>query len=303
MGRSSAAGVSPGAALASSTSRPATPAIRTRSTVRSRSGLTARSTSRTDGVPGWRSSRRGDGSFASSVASGTERASFSSRSIWSSTARATSTSLTNSVRPCRSCSPPARRGIRPLSRPEACRRRDSQAQGHACRRLMVARRTILLLLLPVIAAGCRGASTTGDKAGGTPSDGTVVLRLASTPSSLNDVPLVDAFVRRVWQLSHGALRIKPVNLWGNYEPGAEAQVVRSVASGNVDLGWAGSRVFDSMGLSSFQALSAPMLIDSYPLEEAVLHGPMAPEMLDGLKGLGVTPVGILADVLRHPIGV
>ena len=168
---------------------------------------------------------------------------------------------------------------------------------------MVSRRTILLLLLPVIAAGCRGASTTGDKAGGTPSDGTVVLRLASTPSSLNDVPPVDAFVRRVWQLSHGALRIQPVNQWGNYEPGAEAQVVRSVASGSVDLGWAGSRVFDSMGLSSFQAVSAPMLIDSYPLEEAVLHGPMAPEMLDGLKGLGVTPVGILADVFRHPIGV
>jgi TRAP-type C4-dicarboxylate transport system substrate-binding protein len=81
------------------------------------------------------------------------------------------------------------------------------------------------------------------------------------------------------------------------------QVVRAVASGKADLGWAGSRVFDSLGLSGFGALSAPMLVDSYQLEAAVLEPPIAPQLLGSLKGVGVTGLGMLPDLLRRPIGV
>jgi TRAP-type C4-dicarboxylate transport system substrate-binding protein len=43
-------------------------------------------------------------------------------------------------------------------------------------------------------------------------------------------------------------------------------------------------------------------VDSYPLEAAVLDSPIAPRLLDSLKGVGVTGLGMLPDVLRRPIG-
>jgi len=78
-------------------------------------------------------------------------------------------------------------------------------------------------------------------------------------------------------------------------------VVRAAAAGTVDLAWAGSRVFDTMGVPGFRALSAPMLIDSYPLENAVLRSAMPGQMLAGLAGVHVTGLGVLGEGLRLPI--
>ena len=149
------------------------------------------------------------------------------------------------------------------------------------------------------AAGC-GAAVGGDKAGG-PAGGQVVLRMASTPFGLADVPPVADFARRVRALSGGSIQVKVINEWGAYAPGVEAQVVRAVAAGTVDLGWAGSRVFDTMGVPGFRALSAPMLIDSYPLEKAVLRTAIPGQMLAGLGSVHVTGLGVLGDVLRRPV--
>lgn len=165
----------------------------------------------------------------------------------------------------------------------------------------MSRSTGLLLLVLMLATGCAGSGG-GDKAGGTASHGPVILRFASTPGDLSDVPPVADFVRWVRELSHGGIRIEVVNQWGNYQPDAEAQVVGAVASGKADLGWAGSRVFDSIGLFGFGALSAPMLVDSYALETAVVESPTARLLLGSLKGVGVTGLGMLPDVLRRPIG-
>jgi TRAP-type C4-dicarboxylate transport system substrate-binding protein len=169
---------------------------------------------------------------------------------------------------------------------------------------MLKRRGVLLglILASTIASGCSGPQRAANKAGGQ-EGGPVVLRMASTPFDLSDVPPVQEFVRRIASLSGGAIRIDVINQWGDYAPDAEAQVARAVASGRFDLGWAGSRVFDSMGVSSFEALSAPMLIDSYPLENAVLQSAVPGRMLDSLKDLGVTGLGVLGDGIRLPIGV
>jgi TRAP-type C4-dicarboxylate transport system substrate-binding protein len=105
------------------------------------------------------------------------------------------------------------------------------------------------------------------------------------------------------KLSNGAVRIRVVNSWGNFAPNGEVQVVRAVAAGKADLGWAGSRVFDTMGVRNFRALSAPMLIDSYPLEQAVLRSGLPTRMLPALARLGIVPLGLLGDGLRHPVGV
>ena len=159
-----------------------------------------------------------------------------------------------------------------------------------------------LVLTSVSAGACTGASVGADKAGGGAAGGTVMLRMASNAYSLVSNAVPAFYVQRVSDLSHGAIRIEVINQWGSYAPDAEAQAVRAVASGTVDLGWAGSRVFDTLGVPTFQALSAPMLIDSYPLEDAVLGSAIPGQLLAGLKSSGVTGLGLLGDGLRRPVG-
>jgi TRAP-type C4-dicarboxylate transport system substrate-binding protein len=162
--------------------------------------------------------------------------------------------------------------------------------------------TIALAMIgAVVAGGCSGGGTVGDKAGG--SGEPVVLRLANTSGDLNAAPVIGDFVSQVKERSGGNLRIQVVNRWGEYVADAEQQVVRAVAAGKVDLGWAGARVFDTMGVTSFQALQAPMLIDSYPLERAVVASDLPGQMLQGLNKVGVRGLGVLADGLHKPIGV
>lgn len=160
---------------------------------------------------------------------------------------------------------------------------------------------LALALAAAAASGC-SASASSDKAGGS-AGGPVVLRMASISSGVSDAPPVADFIRRVRVLSGGAIQIKVINQWGDYAPGAEAQVVRAVAAGQVDLGWAASRMFDTMGVLAFQALSAPMLIDSYPLESAVLKTTIPARMLDGMSRVHVAGLAVLGDALRHPVAV
>jgi TRAP-type C4-dicarboxylate transport system substrate-binding protein len=157
------------------------------------------------------------------------------------------------------------------------------------------------LVAATVLCGCAGASSAGDKAGGS-RPGQVVLRFPVTGSNVNDALPVAYFLWRLAALSHGDIQVKVVNEFGGYGPAAEVQTVRAVASGTFDLASVGSRVFDSMGVPSFQALSAPMLIDSNPLEEAVLNSGIPDRMLIGLRRLNVTGVGVLGDALRVPIG-
>jgi TRAP-type C4-dicarboxylate transport system substrate-binding protein len=153
-----------------------------------------------------------------------------------------------------------------------------------------------------IASGCAGSSPSADKAGGS-GGGTILLRLAFTPEGDDQLPGVQDFVARVAALSRGTIRIRLLPTWGSFEPDAEVQVVHAVASGAVDLGATRSNVFDTLGVSSFEALSAPLLIDSYPLENAVLRSAIPGHMLAGLKRLGVTGLAALGDELRVPISV
>lgn len=164
------------------------------------------------------------------------------------------------------------------------------------------RHLLVLALIGVLSAGCAGSSPGGDKAGGS-SSGRIVLRLAVSAGGLDGMPGVEDFMRRIERLSRGAIRVRPVTSWGAFEPDAEVQVVHAAASGMVDLAVTRSNVFDTLGVSSFEALSAPMLIDSYPLENAVLDGAIPGRMLAGIKSLGVSGLAVFGDDLRVPISV
>jgi TRAP-type C4-dicarboxylate transport system substrate-binding protein len=159
----------------------------------------------------------------------------------------------------------------------------------------------LAVIAVVVAGGCGGGGGTGDKAGG--SGEPVVLRMANAYGDLQTAPVVEQFVLQVKARSGGNLRIQVTSRWGDYADDAEQQVVGAVAAGKADLGWAGARVFDTMGVPSFQALQAPMLIDSYALEQAVAASDLPGQMLQGLDKVGVRGLGVLPDSLRKPIAV
>ena len=159
-----------------------------------------------------------------------------------------------------------------------------------------------MLVLAVATSMAVGACSSGDKAGG--SGEAVVLTMANTSSHMDHQPAVEHFAERVAKLSGGELRVEPKNEWGNFEADAEKQVVRAAAAGEVELrGWVGARVFDTLDVTSFQAVTAPMLVDSYELQDAVIRSEITREMLRGIEPAGVVGLGVVPDALRKPIGV
>jgi TRAP-type C4-dicarboxylate transport system substrate-binding protein len=157
-------------------------------------------------------------------------------------------------------------------------------------------------VLAIVAGGCAAGGPSGDKAGGV-AGGTVVLSLATASSQLQERPAIEYFITQVEALSGGNLRIQVRYNWGSYAPNAEQQIVQAVSAGTVDLAVVGSRVFDTMGVRTFQALTAPMLIGSYALENAVIRSDIARQMLASLARLHVAGLGLLANGLRMPVAV
>jgi TRAP-type C4-dicarboxylate transport system substrate-binding protein len=152
-------------------------------------------------------------------------------------------------------------------------------------------------LFALALAGC-GANTT-DKTGATKhAEPTVVTMANGNGDSLD----LDQFAAAASRLSGGTLRIEFKNRWRDGTADYEAGVIGDVKEGKADLGWAGSRAFDSVDEPSFDALHAPLLIDNYALEGKVLESSLVGEMLDGLKPLGLIGLGILPGPMRKPLG-
>ncbi|TWD72013.1 TRAP-type C4-dicarboxylate transport system substrate-binding protein [Kribbella amoyensis] len=164
----------------------------------------------------------------------------------------------------------------------------------------ILRRLLAAAVLASLLTGCLRGTTSGDKAGG--HGAPIVLRLAGADPSLEDEPAVAYFAQRVGQRSGHRLKVEIVNGWGGSRPSAEQRVVRAVAGGKADLGWVGTRVFDTLGVRSLQALTAPMLVDSYPVQRAVIESELPEQLLSPLDTLKVTGLAVLADGLQKPVG-
>ena len=159
----------------------------------------------------------------------------------------------------------------------------------------------LVIVVMMVAAGCNSSGGAGDKAGG-PGD-PVTLRLATVNGDLKFTPQIQYFVDRIDELSEGNVRVEIAYEVGSFAANAETKVVDSVASGKFDMGFVGTHVFESMGVDSLRALTAPMLIDSYALEDAVVESEIPSRMMDGLDSIGVTGITILSGALRKPVAV
>jgi TRAP-type C4-dicarboxylate transport system substrate-binding protein len=146
--------------------------------------------------------------------------------------------------------------------------------------------------------GCAGSGS--DKAGGKAARKPLVLTLANP---LGDSEELQGFSAAVSRLSGGTIRIDVHSGWRAGQAAFENGLIKDVEAGRADLGVAGTRAWDSVGVHSLDALNAPLLIDSYALQQRVLQSSLIGPMLRGLTPLGLAGLGILPGPLRRPLGV
>jgi hypothetical protein len=165
--------------------------------------------------------------------------------------------------------------------------------------------TLASALAVTVFTGCatshrvRGA----DKAGG--SDAPLVLRLGDVDAEDESTTwMVEYFRKQVAKLSEGTLRVIVIyDAAGHERPDVEVQVAHKVRDGSFDLGWIGAAAWDELGVTSFQALHAPFLVNDDLLLDRVATGPLADTMLSGLRDAGVEGLAVLPESVRNPVGL
>jgi TRAP-type transport system periplasmic protein len=155
----------------------------------------------------------------------------------------------------------------------------------------------------VVAAAVVGCSSSNDedKAGVESRDKPVELVLANHDDSSETV---GAWADAVEKLSDGSIRIQVSNSWRQGESNYEQATLRDVGRGKVDLAIVAARAYDEVGVTSFQPLVAPMLIESRELERRVLRDDdIVGRALAGTEKLGLTGLALLPTELRRPVGL
>ena len=74
-------------------------------------------------------------------------------------------------------------------------------------------------------------------------------------------------------------------------------------AGEADLAWVGARAFDRVGVTSFQPLLAPLLVDSHDLQAAVFEAGIPAEMIATLDDIDLAGIGVLPGPMRKMLGV
>ena len=141
---------------------------------------------------------------------------------------------------------------------------------------------VAAVAIALLAASVAAASIP-DKSGGSRP---VRLTLLNSDDNLAGLPAVQRFIDRVQEHSGGAVTID-VRFQNDGTGMSEQRIVRDVRSNKAQLAWVGTRVWDTLGVESFRALHAPMLIDSYPLQRAVLRSDLPRSMLPSIDKLGL----------------
>jgi TRAP-type C4-dicarboxylate transport system substrate-binding protein len=159
--------------------------------------------------------------------------------------------------------------------------------------------TLLAALVIALAASACSSSSV-DKAGGTRTKQPVVLTLANHEDGPDDVQF---WIDEVQRRSAGSLRIEVKNRWREQEVAYDKGTIADVQAGRVQLAKVAARAYDTVGVDSFQALLAPLLIDNQTLERRVLESQLLGQMLAGTSGLGLVGLALLPTDLRKPLGL
>ena len=153
----------------------------------------------------------------------------------------------------------------------------------------------------LLAGACTETGSAEDKAGGTNAD-PQVLTMAQPNDGEPPAQLV-SWAEEVGERSDGTLTIEFKNAWRLGEVDYESSTIEDVRAGKVDLGWVGARAFDRVGVDSFQALLAPLLVDSYDLQAAVFEAGIPDEMLEDLQDIELVGIAALPGPTRKLLGV
>jgi TRAP-type C4-dicarboxylate transport system substrate-binding protein len=157
---------------------------------------------------------------------------------------------------------------------------------------------VAALAVALAASACTGSSV--DKAGGTRTKPPVVLTLANHEDGPDDVQF---WIEEVQRRSAGSLRIQVQNQWRDQEIDYDKGTIADVQAGKLQLAKVAARAYDTVGVTSFQALLAPLLIDNQTLERRVLESELAGQILAGTNELGLVGLAVLPTDLRKPLGL
>jgi TRAP-type C4-dicarboxylate transport system substrate-binding protein len=150
------------------------------------------------------------------------------------------------------------------------------------------------------AAACSSEGSGADKAGGTRAKPPVVLTLADHHQGPDQVQY---WIEEVQRRAGGSLRIQVTNHWRDQEVAYDKATIADVQAGKVALAKVNAGAYDTVGVDSFQALVAPLLIDNPTLERRVLESDLATKMLAATGKLGLVGLAVLPTDLGKPLGV
>ncbi len=159
------------------------------------------------------------------------------------------------------------------------------------------RAVFALGLLGAGAAGCSGSGS--DKAGGDKRNSPVLLVFAAH----DPLYAQREFAAAVERLSGGSLAVQIRERWRLDDVDYERKLAQDVRAGQADLGVVGARVWDRMGVTAFQGLLAPLLIDDLELQREVVRGTPATQLVQSLDEAGVVGIALLPGSLRRPLGI
>jgi len=127
----------------------------------------------------------------------------------------------------------------------------------------------------------------------------VILSLATYDDNGGpSTPYIKEFADQVKTLSGGDITIVPI-----WAADSEQNVLKAVISGQYSLGLVASRAWDTVNITSFQALQTPFLITNDALAIAVATSNIARQMLDNVSSAGIVGLALWPEDLRHPFSV
>ena len=160
------------------------------------------------------------------------------------------------------------------------------------------RKTLMAMAVLLALSACTDSA---DKAGGRGLQDVTVLEIAQP----NDVApaQVQAYAAEVEKQSHGSLRLHFNDVWRKGEVDFEKHTLEDVTSRPMLGAWVGVRSFDLIGVTSFQPLVAPLLVDSQVVQDRIFSEGIPLEMARGLQGHGLVAVAVLPGPMRKVLGV
>ena len=154
--------------------------------------------------------------------------------------------------------------------------------------------TVIASLLTVALVGAACAVAPGRGVGSQPAS--IVLSVAN---GNHDHVALEPFADAVATSTGGTVTLRFEDAAHGGDPAYESAIIDDVAAGTYDLAWVAPRPWHAKGVTTFDALMAPFLVDSYALQQAVLDSDLQRDMLAGLDGTGLVGLGILPGPMRR----